>query len=127
MLQKPYGTAGLTSPRPEFDDKPRTVQTETALPDVLADEHKQGKPEYIMPGNGLVGGFNRGQSDYTPVPNPGAGAGVAGVGAGGWGLAPVNRVPPPVGPAGTAAQKQREGAFREGGCMSSYFFPGFRC
>lgn len=124
MLQKPYGVAGLTSPsRPDFDEKPRVIRTETALPDVLADEHRQGKPEYPMPGNGFVGGFNRGQNDYTPVPNPG----VAGVGAGGRGLAPVNRVPAPVGPAGAAAQMlahdmaaaqrsraEREGIFREG-------------
>ncbi|KAF8606451.1 hypothetical protein BDV93DRAFT_506003 [Ceratobasidium sp. AG-I] len=121
-LQKPYGVAGLTSPRPDFDEKPRPVRTETALPDVLADEHRQGKPEYTMPAGGFTGGFNRRQNDYTPVPNPG----VAGVGAGGRGLAPVNRVPPPVGPAGAAAQmladdmaaaqrnrQGREGIFRE--------------
>ncbi|QRV90006.1 hypothetical protein RhiJN_18024 [Ceratobasidium sp. AG-Ba] len=89
----PYGPGGLLSPTRErmYDEKPRPLQTESALPDVLADEHKQGKPDYTFGGPNY--GYQRQQGDYAPLPNPG----VAGVGAGGRGLAaptPVHRVPP---------------------------------
>jgi hypothetical protein len=96
------------------------VKTETALPDVLADEHRQGKPDYNFAGAGYGYGTQGQQGNYTPVPNPG----VAGVGAGGRGLAapvPVNRVPPRGGVADqmvaadvAAANRYREGVFREG-------------
>ena len=126
-----YDLGGLFSPnRNEFREKPRPVKTETALPDVLADEHQQGKPQFAMPtpmpayGNngGGFGQYTAPQSQYTPVSNPGV-SGVAGVGAGGRGLSPPNRVTPKDGPSGAAAQmlaadaaiaaKYREGAFRE--------------
>lgn len=127
-----YGAGGLRSPsQDEFREKPRAVKTETALPDVLADEHRQGKPTYSMPvpismpvprpaSNGNVNGGGYGpQGQYTPVPNPG----VAGVGAGGRSFLPTNRVTPRDGPQGAAAQmlaadaaaaaKYRQGVFRE--------------
>ncbi|KAJ1307835.1 hypothetical protein OPQ81_001917 [Rhizoctonia solani] len=134
-----YGPGGLFSPTNDTFEKPRPIRTETALPDVLSDEHQQGKPEYAMPAptpsypspGGGFGGFPEPQTHYTPVPNPGA-AGVAGVGAGGRGLqnenrnsvlnSNVNRVAPRDGPQGAAAQmlaadiaaaRAREGAFRE--------------
>ncbi|KAG8741917.1 hypothetical protein FRC10_002282 [Ceratobasidium sp. 414] len=114
-LQKsgaPYGPGGLPSPtRPRFDEKPRPLQTETALPDVLADEHRQGKPDYTFgggPGYGYRGQL--GPGEYVPLPNPG----VAGVGAGGRGLAAPTRVPPKDGAANAAAGNlDREGIFRE--------------
>ncbi|CAE6527975.1 unnamed protein product [Rhizoctonia solani] len=131
-----YGAGGLFSPTNNNFEKPRPIKTETALPDVLADEHQQGKPEYAMPAptpsypnpGGGFGRFPAPQTQYTPVPNPG----VAGVGAGGRGLqnenresygnGNMNRVSPKDGPQGAAAQmlaadiaaaRAREGAFRE--------------
>ncbi|KAG8686799.1 hypothetical protein FRC08_012318, partial [Ceratobasidium sp. 394] len=104
-LQKlgvPYGPGGLPSPtRPRYDDKPRALQTESALPDVLADEHRQGKPEYGLGAGGGYGyqGQLGQQGEYAPIPNPG----VAGVGAGGRGLAAPTRVPPKNGTADAAA------------------------
>ncbi|KAG9104785.1 hypothetical protein FRC06_009254 [Ceratobasidium sp. 370] len=111
-LQKsgaPYGPGGLLSPtRPRYDEKPRPLQTETALPDVLADEHRQGKPDYFGAGAGY--GHRGQQGEYVPVPNPG----VAGVGAGGRGLAAPVRVLPKDGAAdATAGNFDREGIFRE--------------
>ncbi|GAB1523075.1 hypothetical protein RhiTH_006204 [Rhizoctonia solani] len=131
-----YGLAGLFSPTEDQFEKPRPIKTESALPDVLSDEHRQGKPEYVMPaptpgyanpGSGF-GGLPEPQSHYTPVPNPG----VAGVGAGGRGLQTgsgesvsnlnTNRFTMRDGPQGAAAQmlaadiaaaRAREGAFRE--------------
>lgn len=125
-----YGPGGLLSPaQEEFNEKSRAVRTETALPDVISDEHRQGRPEYPMPAPTHFGGDNAGgygpypvqHSQYAPVANPG----VAGIGAGGHGLAPapVSRVTPKDGPSGAAAQmlasdlaaarKSREGIFRE--------------
>ncbi|KAG8762422.1 Pyridoxal 5'-phosphate synthase subunit snz1 [Ceratobasidium sp. 423] len=130
-----YGAGGLFSPTNDNAfEKPGPIKTETALPDVLADEHQQGKPEYAMPAptpsypnpGGGFGRFPTPQTQYAPVPNPG----VAGVGAGGRGLQNENResyngknqVTPRDGPQGAAAQmlaadvaaaRAREGAFRE--------------
>ncbi|CAE6409224.1 unnamed protein product [Rhizoctonia solani] len=101
-----YGLGGLLSPTDDQFEKPRPIRTESALPDVLSDEHRQGKPEYAMqaptpgyanPASGF-GGFPEPQTHsqthpqtyYTPVPNPDV-AGVAGVGAGGRGLQTRNR------------------------------------
>ncbi|CAE6483938.1 unnamed protein product [Rhizoctonia solani] len=138
-LRKPsashYGTGGLFSPNEDRFEKPRPLKTETTLPDVLSDEHQQGKPEYAMPAPtpsyasppGGFGHFPMPQTQYTPVPNPG----VAGVGAGGHGLQEGNRESnvdvnakrmTMDGPQGAAAQmlaadiaaaRAREGAFRE--------------
>ncbi|KAG8706429.1 Pyridoxal 5'-phosphate synthase subunit snz1 [Ceratobasidium sp. 395] len=108
-----YGVGGLPSPtRAKYDEKPRPLQTVTPLPDVLSDEHHQGKPNYdrFRPeddGYGYQEPIQQG--GYAALPNPG----VAGVGAGGRGLtapAPVGRVPPRDGAAGAAGQ---EGIFRE--------------
>ncbi|CAE6415511.1 unnamed protein product [Rhizoctonia solani] len=135
-----YGLGGLLSPADDQFEKPRPIRTVGTLPDVLSDEHRQGKPEYAMPAptpgyanpGGGFGGFPEPQSHqqthYTPVPNPG----VAGVGAGGRGLQNENRHSPTDvnanrftmrdGPQGAAAQmlaadiaaaRAREGAFRE--------------
>ncbi|KAH7341479.1 hypothetical protein B0J17DRAFT_262139 [Rhizoctonia solani] len=130
-----YGPGGLFSPTTnDAFEKPRPIKTETALPDVLSDEHQQGKPEYAMPaptpgyGNpgGGFGNFPAPQTQYSSVPNPG----VAGVGAGGHGLqnedrdsnVNTNRLTMRDGPQGAAAQmlaadiaaaRAREGAFRE--------------
>ncbi|CAE6447302.1 unnamed protein product [Rhizoctonia solani] len=133
-----YGPGGLFSPTTnDAFEKPRPIKTETALPDVLSDEHQQGKPEYGMsaptpgyanPGGGF-GHFPAPQTQYASVPNPGV-AGVAGVGAGGRGLQDensnsnvnANRLTMRDGPQGAAAQmlaadiaaaRAREGAFRE--------------
>ncbi|KDN48649.1 hypothetical protein RSAG8_02636, partial [Rhizoctonia solani AG-8 WAC10335] len=129
-----YGAGGLFSPTNDTYEKPRPLKTETALPDVLSDEHRQGKPEYAMPAptpsypnpSGGFGRFPTPQTQYTPVSNPG----VAGVGAGGRGLQTgnressnnANRLTMGDGPQGAAAQmlaadiaaaRAREGAFRE--------------
>ncbi|CUA68545.1 hypothetical protein RSOLAG22IIIB_03583 [Rhizoctonia solani] len=130
-----YGPGGLFSPTNDRFEKPRPIKTETALPDVLSDEHRQGKPEYAMPAptpsyanpSGGFGRFPAPQTQYVPVSNPG----VAGIGAGGHGLQNgnresnanlnVNRMTMD-GPQGAAAQmlaadiaaaRAREGAFRE--------------
>ncbi|KAG9106888.1 hypothetical protein FRC07_008724, partial [Ceratobasidium sp. 392] len=100
-----YGAGGRPSPnQPRYDEKPRPLHTETPLPDVLADEHRQGKPDYYGEDDGY--GYQAGQQgQYAPLPNPG----VAGVGAGGRGLAapaPVSRVQPKGGVG-------QEGIFRE--------------